>query len=185
LAARVELAGLTLSARGEAAAGAVLFPPYTAAGLPPEMRGRYGWWYYRAGNFDRAAELLTGAVQERPADARMQVQLGWALVDQHKLEDAIERFNAATNQYSYPVYGALNPHTRLFNEMRVGLAVAQWQAHEFDRAVGELAGASIAQPEWLNPQWVGALYSPGVAKTIEEMKAERKKRHTEHRRGDF
>ena len=67
-----------------------------------------------------------------------------------------------------------------FNERRMGLAVAEWQAQQFDRAVSEFAGASVAQPEWLNPQWVEALYSPGVAKTIEELKAEQKKRHGSH-----
>jgi hypothetical protein len=114
----------------------------------------------------------------------MQVQLGWALVEQHKLEDAIERFNLATNRYPSPVYGALNRQTWFFNERRMGLAVAEWQAHEFDRAVGEFAGASIAQPEWLNPRWVGALYSAGVAKTIEELKAEQKKRRGPHAGGN-
>jgi len=58
----------------------------------------------------------------------------------------------------------------------MGLAVAEWQAQQFDRAMSGFASAAIAQPEWLNPQWVGALYSPGVAKTIEEMKVEQKKR---------
>ena len=62
----------------------------------------------------------------------------------------------------------------------MGLAVAEWQAQQFDRAVNEFASASISQPEWLNPQWVGALYSPGVAKTIEELKAEQKKRFGPH-----
>jgi len=58
----------------------------------------------------------------------------------------------------------------------MGLAVAEWQAQQLDRAVNEFAGSSMTQPEWLNPKWVGALYSPGVAKTIEELKAEQKKR---------
>ena len=56
------------------------------------------------------------------------------------------------------------------------MAVAEWQAQQFDRAVNEFAGAWMTQPEWLNPKWVGALYSPGVSKTIEELKAEQKKR---------
>jgi predicted Zn-dependent protease len=177
LAPAVELAGLTLAARGEAAAQAVVAPLKAGAGadLPPEFRGRLGWWYYRVGNFDRAAELLTGAVRERPADAVMAIQLGWALVEQHNLEGAIERFNLASNRYSYPESGGVGQFSRRFNERRVGLAVAEWQAQQSGRAVGEFAAASLAQPEWLNPQWVSALYSPGVAKTIEELKAEQKK----------
>ena len=65
------------------------------------------------------------------------------------------------------------------------MAVAEWQAQQFDRAVNEFVGASMIQPEWLNPKWVGALYSPGVAKTIEELKAEQKKRYGSRARGNF
>jgi malic enzyme len=41
--------------------------------------------------------------------------------------------------------------------------------------MGNFANALTSQPEWLNPKWVAAVYSPGVAKTIEELKAELKK----------
>ncbi len=176
--AAVELAGLTLATRGEAAALAILAPFRARSydGLPPEARGRLGWWYYRVGKFDRAAELLTGAVQERPADRIIQLQLGWALIEQHNLETAMQRFEPGPVRYPSAEFGSPNQRRRIFNERRVGLAVAQWQAQQFDRAVGEFAGATVSQPEWLNPQWVKALYSPGVAKTIEDLKAEQKKR---------
>jgi predicted Zn-dependent protease len=176
--ASVELAGLTLAARGEAAALAILAPFRAGSydGLPPESRGRLGWWYYRVGKFDRAVELLTGSVQERPADPVIQLQLGWALIEQHNLETAMQRFEPGAVRYPSAEFGSPNQRRRIFIERRVGLAVAQWQAQQFDRAVGEFAGATISQPEWLNPQWVKALYSPGVVKTIEELKAEQKKR---------
>jgi predicted Zn-dependent protease len=179
LAAGVELGGLTLAARGEAASEAVLAPLKAGpnADLPPELRGRLGWWYYRTGKVDRAAELLTGAVQEFPTDTKMQLQLGWALVEQHNLESAIQRFETVSTRYSSSEHASPNQRRRLFNERRMGLAVAEWQAQQFDRAVGEFAGASFSQPEWLNPQWVAAVYSPRVAKSIEELKAEQKKRH--------
>ena len=182
LAVGVELAGLTLAAYGEGAAEAALFPAVSpnAASLPPESRGRLGWWYYRAGKFDRAVDLLTGAVEERPTDAKMRVQLGWALVEQHNLEAAIQRFSMTANRYSSRVNGGLDQSSRRFNEMRMGLAVADWQAQEVGRAVNEFASVSISQPEWLNPQWVGALYSTGVARTIEELKAEQKKHFGPH-----
>jgi predicted Zn-dependent protease len=176
LAVRVNRAGLTLVARGEEAANASLLPNGgTVSALPPEVRGRFGWWFYRAGNFDRAAELLGGAVQERPADTTLQIQTGWALVEQHNLEAAIQRFNSAMNQNPQGYFQGPSRPDRLLNEARVGLAVAEWQAHEPDRALGEFAGASMGQSEWLNRNWVAALYSPGVAKTIEELKAELKK----------
>jgi predicted Zn-dependent protease len=177
LAAGVELAGLTLAARGEAGSEAVIAAMKAGSGgdLPPEMRGRLGWWFYRVGNFDRAAELLTGAVQERQGNATMQIHLAWSLVEQYNLEAAIQRFNIVANRYPPSQSGRSGQRRRLFNEARAGVAVAEWQAHRFDYAVGELFAASIAQPEWLNPQWVGALYSPGVAKTVEELKAEHRK----------
>lgn len=179
LAAGVELAGLTLAARGEVASEAVVAPLKAGpnADLPPELRGRLGWWYYRTGKVERAAELLTGAVRELPAHAKMQLQLGWALVEQHNLEGAIPCFESATPRYPSSEHKSPTQRRRLLNERRMGLAVAEWQAQQFDRAVGEFAGASSSQSEWLNLQWVGALYSPGVAKAIEELKAEQKKRH--------
>jgi tetratricopeptide (TPR) repeat protein len=175
----VELAGFTLAARGEEASETVLAPLKVdaTAGLPPEARGRLGWWYYRAGKFDRAAELMSGAVQERPADSRMQLQLAWALVEQRNLESAIERFHGVIYQDQVPAIGDWKRHARMVNEAHIGSAVAYWQSHIVDRAKTEFSGASPSQPEWLNPKWVGALYSPGVAKTIEELMAERTKRH--------
>ena len=175
---RLELARLTLSAKGETAADGVLFPALSpnAPSLPPALRGRYGWWFYGVGQFDSAARLLQSAVEERPGDPVLQSRLGWVLIEQHNLEAAIQRFESATNRYVGPESGAPIQRQRLFNERRIGLAVAEWQAQQFDRAVNEFAGVSMRQPEWLNPKWVGALYSPGVAKTIEELKAEQKKR---------
>ena len=173
----VEIAGLALPAHGKAAAEAAIshLATNSSTGLPPEQRGRLGWWYYRAGEFDRAAQMLTGAVQERPGDARMQVELGWALVEQRNLESALERLQTFNR---YPSIASESPsqRRRLFDERRVGLAVAEWQAGQFDRALSEFYGATHLQPEWLNPQWVKALYSPGVATTIEKLKAEQKKR---------
>ncbi len=177
LAVGVELAGLTLAAHGNGAAEAAIshLAADSGTGIPPEQRGRLGWWYYRAGEFDRAAQMLTGAVQERPGDARMQIELGWAVVEQRNLESALARFQSAS-PYSSIAHESPSQRRRLFNERRVGLAVAEWQAGQFDRASSEFYGATYPQPEWLNPQWVKALYSPGVAKTIEELKAEQKKR---------
>ncbi len=175
---RLELARLTFAARGEAAADAVLFPTVSpdARSLPPELRGQYGWWLYNSGQFESAAKLLQSAVAERPGDAQLQIRLGWALVEQHNLEAALYRFNSVRNWIPRGYYPPLNGAERFHHEARVGLAVAAWQGHETDRALAEFASVSNFQPEWLNPQWVEALYSPGVAKTIEELKAEQKKR---------
>jgi predicted Zn-dependent protease len=175
--ANVELAGLALAARGEAAARAVL----TASGgqtpsLPPELAGRYGWWYYRAGRSNRAAELLERAVQERPADPTQQVHLGWVLVEQQRLEGAFWRFNNAADRAEVSTDYTPSTYRRSSHESRMGLAVAHWQAHQFDIALREFTSA--VRPEWLNPKWVQAVYSASVAKALEELKAEQKKRQT-------
>jgi len=101
LEARLELARLTLEAKGEAAADAVLFPAVSrdAASLPPALRGRYGWWFYRVGQFDSAAKWLQSAVEERPGDPSLQSRLGWVLIEQHNLEAAMQRFELAGTRY--------------------------------------------------------------------------------------
>jgi tetratricopeptide (TPR) repeat protein len=175
----LELGRLTLAAKGDAATYKLLFPTVSAnaASLPPVYRGRYGWWFYEVGEYDSAAKWLQGAVQELPADPALQTLLGWALIEQHNLEGAMQRFESNANQYPAYEYGSPIQRRRMFNERRVGLAVAKWQAQQHESALSEFNGTIYSQPEWLNPKWVEALYSPGVAKTIEEMKAEQKKRY--------
>ncbi len=50
-----------------------------------------------------------------------------------------------------------------------------WKANESEEALRDFDRAVAGQPEWDNPKWVKALYSPLVAKTVEEMKAERER----------
>jgi hypothetical protein len=51
-------------------------------------------------------------------------------------------------------------------------AVARWQAQERREALVEFQSAIAKQPQWKNPKWVGALYSPLVASSIQEMDTE-------------
>jgi hypothetical protein len=55
-------------------------------------------------------------------------------------------------------------------------SVANWQAQEHDEAMRDFDIALGGQPEWENSNWVKALYSPLVAQSIQEMKAERERR---------
>jgi predicted Zn-dependent protease len=176
---RLELGRLTLAAKGDAAADKVLFPTVTAtaAELPPQMRGRYGWWFYEVGEFDLASKWLQTAVEELPGDVATQEHLGWALIEQHNLEGAMQRFESASNADTSTESGTPEQRRRIFDERRIGLAVAEWQAQQHDRALGEFNGVVYARTEWLNPKWVAAFYSPGVVKTLEEIKAEQKKRN--------
>ena len=183
---RLELGRLTLAAKGDAAADKVLFPTVTAtpADLPSQMRGRYGWWFYQVGEFDAAGKWLQTAVEELPGDGSSQAHLGWVLTEQHNLEAAMQRFeSAASGDPSFEAAASPDQRRRHFGERQMGLAVAEWQAQQTDRALSGFSSVLYSQPEWLNPKWVGALYSPAVVKTIEEMKAEQKKRNPKWPRG--
>jgi len=134
-------------------------PLADAATANPELIGRLGWWYYRAGNHPQAADLLTRAVQARPQNPELREQLGWSLVEQHNYEAALSRFETSA----------------------IGRAVAWWQARERDRAL-EAFDAVRSEPQWLNPRWVAALYSPLVAQSVQELETERQKRLAERLR---
>jgi hypothetical protein len=55
-------------------------------------------------------------------------------------------------------------------------AVGFWQATEPDQALTDFASAAVSQPEWENPDWVKAMYSPLAVKSIQEMQNEREAR---------
>lgn len=144
----VELAGLELIAGNEAPAGEIIRKAQEPANSQsaPDWLSRLGWWYYRAGQYDRAASLLQSAANQRPGVSTLEDELGWALIEQRNYRMALESFH---------------------NSM--GVAVTYWLAQERDRALPEFASASLASPEWRNPRWVRALYSPLVVRTLAEM----------------
>jgi hypothetical protein len=117
-------------------------------------------------------------VQELPGEQILQVRLAWAQVEQRNLESVIGRFHNVIYQSLSTADRDANRRARIINEAHIGLAVAYWQSHLVDNAKTEFSTGAFSQPEWLNPKWVGALYSPGVAKTIEELKAARAARQT-------
>ncbi|HKV05574.1 MAG TPA: M48 family metalloprotease [Candidatus Acidoferrales bacterium] len=160
---RVPLGGLLLLA-GDAATARQLRAEIRAN--PEDVFGPgelsdLGWWYYLAGDYSTAADLLNEAVQQRPGNAVMLVRLGWADIELRRLSDALQAINSASQ----------GP-----GEQTMARAVTQWQAQERDTALREFGVATTAHAEWENPRWVGALYSPLVARSIQEMQAERERR---------
>jgi beta-barrel assembly-enhancing protease len=127
----------------------------------PARLGELGWWYYLAGAYESAEELLEEAVQQRPSDLRLAVEHTWSLIEIRRLSDAISNnlFDEATR-----------------SERNMAQAVAFWQAKQPDAALNNFAGAVNGQPEWENPRWVKGLYSPLVAQSVQEMQAERERR---------
>ncbi len=162
----VDLAGLKLLAGNRAPADALVARAKAAPAqeASPNTLGKLGGWYYRAGNYDEAAKLLDTAVEQRPGETTFQVQLGWALIEHRRYESAQEWFNSALNSNSNAPAA------------RMGLAVVEWQARQTDRAVGDFAVALQAEPFWLEPKWVRALYSPTVSQDVAALQAEQKKR---------
>ncbi len=156
----VELAGLELVGGNGASAEAIIRgaeAPVNAQSAP-DWQGRLGWWYYRAGRYEQAGALLQKAADQRPGAVSVEDELGWALIEQRNYRTALGSFH--------------DP---------MGVAVSQWLAQEPDRALTQFAAASQRNPEWLNPRWVKALYSPLVVRSLGEMQVEQEKRKTVRR----
>ena len=160
----VLLSGLTLLAGDPAPLrGLELRTKQSSDEERPVRLGALGWWYYQAGNYESAADLLGEAVQERPGDAKLWVERTWSLIELRRLSDAIQTANA--------FYDEATKSERLMAQ-----AVAYWQAKQPAQAMGSFEIAAVGQPEWTNPRWVKALYSPLVAQSVQEMQAEQERR---------
>jgi len=135
----------------------------------PEYLGELGWWHYVAGNYEHAVELLGQVVQQRPGDTRMWLRRAWAEIEVRRYSDAIQTVNNGAWEN-----GSANEE-RPHGERAMAQAVAFWLAREPDEALRDYDRAMAGQPEWGNPNWVKALYSPLVAQGVEEMRAERER----------
>ncbi|PYV71868.1 MAG: hypothetical protein DMG96_27815, partial [Acidobacteria bacterium] len=164
---QVSISGLELLG-GNAAAAQRLRSELSANSLEqnaPVWLGELGWWFYMAGDYRSAADLLGQAIQQRPRDLRLGVRLSWANIELRRFSDALQVLNLAYEQ------GQAQP------ERTMARTVSLWRAQQNDEALRDFESATSAQPEWTNPRWVKALYSPLVVQSIEQMSAER-----EHRR---
>jgi predicted Zn-dependent protease len=130
----------------------------------PARLGELGWWHYLAGDYQKSAELLSAATQQRPSDTTLGLQEGWALIEIRRYSDALQKLQMTVYQQQ------TEP------ERAMARAVTGWQAQARDRALLDFNIALTGQPEWGNPNWVKALYSPLVAQSIQEMQAERERR---------
>lgn len=133
-------------------------------GRAPMWIGELGLWHYRAGDYQKAVELLSDASQQRPSDTELGLQLAWAQIE-------IRRYGDALQMVQNTGYAAgIEP------EKAMARAVARWQAQEQDQALVDFNIALVGEPEWGNSNWVKALYSPLVAQSIQGMQAERERR---------
>jgi predicted Zn-dependent protease len=130
---------------------------------PGELSDVGGWWYI-AGDYTMAAELLHEAIQRRPGNFQMLLRLAWTQIELRRLADAFQTLNSA------PQENTLRP------ELIMAQAVARWQAQQPDNALRDFEAATSRQPEWENLLWVKALYSPLVTSSIQEMQVEWERR---------
>jgi predicted Zn-dependent protease len=130
----------------------------------PTMLGELGWWHYLAGDYPPANHLLEEAVQQRPGGQQIWIRLALVQIEVRRFSDAIHSLDSATYEQ------------RVAPERAIVRAVAEWQALEHDSALQDFDIALRGQPEWGNPAWVEALYSPLVAKSVQDMRIERERR---------
>jgi predicted Zn-dependent protease len=164
---QVPLAGLSLLAGDPIPARAATSAARAAYDLGPTWLGDLGWWFYLSGDQPTAASLLGDAVQQRPDDPRLAVRLAWVWIEQRRLGDALQTINSSNYSDSSPQ-----------SERAMARAVARWQAQERDAAFGDFSAAVSGQPEWENPRWVKALYSPLVAQSVQQMQVERRRQRS-------
>ena len=162
---RVPLAGLSLVAGDDGLARNIAASATSLTGpQSPVWLAELGWWYYKAGDYSIALGLLSRAYQQRPGDIHTTVQFAWAEIEEHRLADALQTLSVI--QYDAGAPG----------EQGMARAVCRWQAGQKDEALPSFRFAVNSGPEWDNPRWVKALYSPLVAQSVLEMKGEEERR---------
>jgi beta-barrel assembly-enhancing protease len=133
----------------------------------PKLFAQLGSWHYRAGEYSRAVELLSVAVQERPGEQDYRARYAWALIEVHRYQDALVTLRNDSYTES-PVLQYLMPR-----------AVAYWLSQQYEPALRSFDSALERQPFWSNVRVTAALYSPLVAKTLIDMSAERERRRAQ------
>jgi beta-barrel assembly-enhancing protease len=169
---RVPLAGLALVAGDagparEAIAAAKSAETVNTTEWAARWLGELAWWYYLAGDYSDAHDLLDTAAQLRPEEIRFKTSQAWVNIENRRLADALRNLDA-----SYDLYSKTTHPERI-----MARSIAHWLARQPDQALEEYESGVTAQPEWENEKWVRALYSPLVAQSLQEIQAERQLRH--------
>lgn len=171
------LAGLQLLAGKSDAADRAYTELHDHADLSaPDRLAWLGWWYYVAGNPDRAYEMLGSAVQQRPGNAVYLVNYGWASIDQRRYADALNTLRSATSYATNRSSELDENDVALQAEISMANAIAFWLSENRDNAISEYHNAINREPSWTNPSWYEPQYSKLVSDTIAQMKAESDRR---------
>ena len=166
---RVDLAGLSLLAGDPNPARGITTEANASPGSDwaPESQGNLGWWYYLSGDYSTASNLLSSAVEQRPGNIDFATEAAWVQIQQLKYADALQALDRVSDPGSDRA------------DRRMARATALWLSRQPDEALRLFESARDDQPEWDDSRWVQALYSPLVAKSVEEIKTERERRRKE------
>ncbi|HUK53973.1 MAG TPA: M48 family metalloprotease [Candidatus Binatia bacterium] len=167
---QVELAGLRLYTGDEKAARR--YADYIRAGkwgeIPVIGLDRIGFWYYRAGQAQVAVELLPRLVGV-PSDSQEEIlELAWAQLEYASSPAAAAGFR---NWRGNPMEWRVRADAPI-----MGQALASWLMGQREEALGEFSSAVLQRPEWLNANWVGALYPSNTARMAADLYRERQRR---------
>lgn len=164
------VAGLKLLAGDDRAAQALIAANRVADTRRAPEIGYLGWWYYLAGRYEIASGLLARASNMLPGNTQYISTLGWTSIERQQYSDALRYFaTRPTNTYvlSGTEETAYDPSTS-----EAGMAVALWLGQQQSEAIYRFSPIYDAHPEWRNPRWVRATYSPGVWRAVSQISAE-------------
>jgi predicted Zn-dependent protease len=138
--------------------------------LPSDALSDLGWWFYLAGQYPKATEILSQAMQLRPGDAGVAERLAWADVENSRYADALQVLTSVEVLASADQYGNRMRHSDM------AWAVALWRGMQDEAAIQRYSAAVEFRPEWKNAAWVRANYSAGVLTAVQALGAEQQKR---------
>ncbi len=162
----IALAGLELLAGDNGPAQKLLAGVQAHANnAAPDSVSELGWWYYLAGQYAKAAEVLGEAVQLRPGDAAVAERLAWAEIETSRYADALEVLSGIDVLASANQYGVRTHHSDM------AWAVAEWRGMQDAPAIQRFSLAIEMQPEWKNDDWVRANYSQTILETVQDLTA--------------
>jgi predicted Zn-dependent protease len=167
----IALAGLELMAGNQARAQQLVAAAQASPdNVPSNSLSDLGWWYYLAGQYPKAIDVLAKAVQLRPGERTIAERLAWAEIETSRYGDALQVLSSVDVLASASQYGTRTHHSDMV------WAVAQWRGMQDEAAIRRFAVAIESQPEWNNDDWVKANYSPEVVRTVDDLRARQDKR---------
>lgn len=129
---------------------------------PPNVIGtqmtRIGRWYYLAGRYEDAYNILTEAQELVPQSDEQRRTLAWSALQTNKFSTATGYFQGES-----------------FPDSQVGNAIISWRLERQDSAI-QLYSEVASDPRWSNEAWVSAFYGPSAYRTLRDIAAEIERR---------